>query len=114
MKVEEMFVLMDGTQANPDDCARGEDGVLRHKNGVKVAIDGEGRPETVGDRTVMNSLAAGRGAVEQQPRPRVERPSSGEAPKEEGAKPADPEPSPPIDGAPVDGQQSPGSEKPQE
>lgn len=113
MKVEEMFVLMDGTQANPDDCARDKDGVLRHKNGVKVAIDGDGKPETVGNRTEMNSLAAGR--REQQPRPRDEQHASGEAPKADGDKPADPEIIPSGAGGAVEGEQkSLGSEKPQQ
>lgn len=102
MKLEQMFVLMDGTQADPDDCARDKDGVLRHKNGVKVAINGDGEPETVGDRTAMNSLAAGRRDVEQQPRPKDEQ------------KPAAPEPIPPADGATVEGQQTSGSDKPNE
>ncbi|TGN90912.1 hypothetical protein EOW77_0003505 [Bradyrhizobium yuanmingense] len=113
MKVEEMFVLMDGTQADPDDCERGKDGVWRHKNGVKVAIDGNGRPERVGDRTVMNSLAAGHRDPGQKPQPRSDRPSDA-APQADGAKPVDPEPIVPIEGTAVDGQQSPGSEKPQE
>lgn len=116
MKLEQMFVLMDGTQADPDDCARDKDGVLRHKNGVKVAIDGEGKPETVDDRTAMNSLAAGHRDLEQQQRTKLEQqPPSGEAPKADGDKPADPEPTPPIAGGAMEGeQQSPGSEKPQE
>ena len=60
MKVEEMFVLMDGTQADPNDVSRGEDGVWRHKNGVKVAMNADGRPETVGDRAALNGRKADR------------------------------------------------------
>ena len=116
MKIEQMFVLMDGSQADPYDCARDKAGVLRHKNGVRVAIDGDGEPERVGDRTAMNSLAAGRRDDEQQPRPKVERqPPSGEVPKADGDKPADPEIIPSVAGGAVEGeQQAPGSEKPQE
>lgn len=120
MKIEAMYVLMDGTQADPHDCAKGKDGVLRHKNGVKVAIDGDGNPETVGDRTAMNSLAAGHHAGKPHPHSRGERHSSHEAPKADQPKPADPkpadaEPIPPVEGAgAVEGQQSDGAAKPQE
>jgi hypothetical protein len=67
MKIEKMYVLMDGTQADPSDCKKGEDGVLRHKNGVKVAINGDGEPETVGDRTALNAPAAGNREDERPP-----------------------------------------------
>lgn len=61
MKIEDMVVLMDGTQADPDDVSRGKDGVLRHKNGVPVAIGEDGEPETIGKRTARNASAANAG-----------------------------------------------------
>ena len=42
------YVLADGTHADPNDCAPGEDGVLRHENGVPVALHEDGTPMSVG------------------------------------------------------------------
>ena len=42
------YVLADGTQADPNDVAPGEDGVLRHKNGMAVATHEDGTPLSVG------------------------------------------------------------------
>lgn len=44
------YRLADGTQADPNDVATGEDGVLRHKNGVPVAMRESGAPMTCGAR----------------------------------------------------------------
>lgn len=58
MKIEDMVVLLDGTQADHADCARGEDGIVRHKNGVPVAMGEDGQPETIAKRTARNAPAA--------------------------------------------------------
>ncbi len=48
------YLLVDGTHADPDDCARGADGVLRHENGLAVAIREDGNPSTIGVDAVDN------------------------------------------------------------
>lgn len=40
------YRLVDGTQANPNDVVRDEQGVLRHKSGVAVALRDSGVPRT--------------------------------------------------------------------
>lgn len=50
-----LYRLVDGTQADPSDCEAGKDGVLRHKNGVPVALNGAGKPETIGEEAAMNA-----------------------------------------------------------
>lgn len=44
------YRLADGTQADPNDVALDEKGVLRHKNGVPVAMRENGSPMTCGAR----------------------------------------------------------------
>lgn len=56
--VQDLYVLVDGTQADPGDVSRGDDGVLRHKNGMAVALKADGSPQTIADRTAMNKAAA--------------------------------------------------------
>lgn len=53
------YILADGTQADPDDCSPGADGVLRHKNGMAVALRDNGVPMTIGvaAETGKNALA---------------------------------------------------------
>ena len=42
------YVLQDGTHADPNDCAPDEEGVLRHKDGLAVAMRSGGVPQSVG------------------------------------------------------------------
>lgn len=42
------YLLVDGTQTDPDDVAPGDDGVLRHKSGLAVALHESGVPMTIG------------------------------------------------------------------
>lgn len=53
-----LYVLQDGTYADPKACKKGDDGVLRHENGVGVALGENGEPLTVGEATATNALAA--------------------------------------------------------
>jgi hypothetical protein len=56
-KIERLYLLKDGTYADPKDCST-VNGELRHANGVPVALNGEGEPETLGETTASNALAA--------------------------------------------------------
>lgn len=58
MKATNLYVLQDGTYADPKACKKGEDGVLRHENGVGVALGANGEPLTVGEATASNAQAA--------------------------------------------------------
>lgn len=49
-----LYLLVDGTHADPAECSKGADGVLRHKNGMAVAMRGTGEPQTVGEDAVLN------------------------------------------------------------
>lgn len=48
------YLLADGTHADPNDCAPGADGVLRHKDGLAVALRGDGVPQSIGVDAVDN------------------------------------------------------------
>lgn len=48
------YLLQDGTYAAPSDCAADGSGVLRHKNGLAVAMRGDGSPQTVASGAVDN------------------------------------------------------------
>jgi hypothetical protein len=63
---DNLFLLQDGTQADPRDCSRGKDGVIRYRNGVAVALRGDGEPLTVGENaaTSGNAHAAAAGNVQ--------------------------------------------------
>lgn len=65
--IDEMIVLADGTQANPSDVSRGDDGVYRHKNGMAAAMAADGKPMTIADRTANNKAAADAGKKEEKP-----------------------------------------------
>lgn len=45
---ETWYVLEDGSNADPREVAPDKSGVLRHKNGVAVAIGGHGNPRSTG------------------------------------------------------------------
>jgi hypothetical protein len=52
---KELYLLVDGTYASPDDCDVGADNELRHKdNGVPVALREDGTPQTLAQGTVEN------------------------------------------------------------
>lgn len=53
-----LYTLQDGTYADPKDCSKGKDGVLRHKNGLGVALDDDGEPFTLADAAALNADAA--------------------------------------------------------
>lgn len=54
-KSKELYLLVDGTYADPSKCDLGADNELRHgENGVPVALDGEGNPQTVVQGSVDN------------------------------------------------------------
>ena len=52
--VNDLYLLQDGTHVAQGECTLDKRGVLRHKNGLAVAIDGDGKPQTVGDDAVRN------------------------------------------------------------
>lgn len=45
--MKDLYLMKDGTHADPSDCFKGKDGVLQNKNGMPVAIDATGNPETI-------------------------------------------------------------------
>lgn len=53
-KVKGLYLLQDGTQADPSDVSKGDDGVLRNKNGVAVALYADGKPQTIGEDAERN------------------------------------------------------------
>lgn len=57
-----LYLLQDGTYADPKDCSKGKDGVLRHKNGLAVASGENGEPFTLGDASKLNAEAAKAGS----------------------------------------------------
>jgi hypothetical protein len=59
----EMYLLQDGTYADPKDCSAGKDGVLRSKNGLAVSITADGEPMTIGKANESNASAAQQGKV---------------------------------------------------
>lgn len=52
------YLLVDGTHADPDDVSPDDDGVLRHKNGLAVALHENGTPMTIGVGAVENKNVA--------------------------------------------------------
>lgn len=54
MDSKELYLLQDGTHADPGECERGKDGVLRHKNGLAVAVDQNGEPQTIGKNAELH------------------------------------------------------------
>jgi hypothetical protein len=48
------YLLVDGTHADPNEVAPDKDGVLRHKNGLAVALREDGVPMSVGRGAVEN------------------------------------------------------------
>lgn len=67
MNDKSLVLLQDGTYADPSDISRGNDGKLRHKNGVGVALRDDGDPVTLGHAVDMNAKAAVISGPEPQP-----------------------------------------------
>lgn len=44
----DLYLLVDGTHADPNECDVGADHMLRHANGVPVALREDGTPQTLG------------------------------------------------------------------
>lgn len=59
--IKNFYRLGDGTQADPADVSRGDDGVLRHKSGQAVALMDNGEPMTIGQTSIENSKTADQG-----------------------------------------------------
>lgn len=61
------YLLVDGTHADPNDVSPDKDGVLRHKNGLAVALHENGTPMSIGKCAVENknveAAEAGEAAV---------------------------------------------------
>lgn len=62
-----LYLLLDGTHAAPGDCSKDDKGVLRHSNGIAVALYEDGSPQTVGKDAEVNknveAAAAGKAPV---------------------------------------------------
>lgn len=56
--VDTWYVLVDGTKAHPADVSRDDAGILKHSNGVPVAMRESGLPLTTGDANRENAMAA--------------------------------------------------------
>jgi hypothetical protein len=50
----DLYLLQDGTHADPADVSADAKGVLRHKNGLLVCLYADGTPQTVGKDAVVN------------------------------------------------------------
>jgi hypothetical protein len=58
----ELYLLQDGTHADPSDVSADKSGVLRHKNGLAVCLYDDGSPQTVTSDAVRNkNVAAAKG-----------------------------------------------------
>lgn len=53
-----LYLLQDGTQAEPRECAPDEKGVLRHKNGLAVCMSEAGTPQTIGKNAEVSGNVA--------------------------------------------------------
>lgn len=53
-KARDLYLLADGTYANPADCEPDADGALRHIYGMPVAMTEDGKPQTVRQGAVDN------------------------------------------------------------
>lgn len=53
-----LYLLKDGTAADPKDCAKGDDGVLRHKDGREVSVTDEGEPLTLASNAALSGASA--------------------------------------------------------
>lgn len=67
--MKNLYLLVDGTHADPGECDVGADHELRHANGLAVALREDGTPQTVAQGAVenMNVEAAKAGESELAP-----------------------------------------------
>jgi hypothetical protein len=49
-----LYLMQDGTHADPADVSADPKGVLRNKSGLAVALYEDGKPQTVGEDAVRN------------------------------------------------------------
>lgn len=52
-----LYRLADGTQGDPAECKADDKGVMRHKNGVPVVIDSDGKPVEIKREAEVNMTA---------------------------------------------------------
>lgn len=70
-----LYLLQDGTHADPSDVSKGKDGVLRHKNGLAVCLYQDGSPQTVGQDAVNNKNVEAAKAVDEPAAPHATAPA---------------------------------------
>jgi len=78
---KELYLLVDGTHADPDDCDVGADHELRHANGVPVALREDGKPQTIAAGAVENKNVEAANAGEAPPREMKPEPAPKPAPR---------------------------------
>lgn len=52
--MKDLYLLVDGTHADPDECDVGADHELRHANGMAVALREDGTPQTIKQDAIDN------------------------------------------------------------
>lgn len=70
--MKDLYLLVDGTHADPDDCDVGADLELRHANGLAVALNEDGSPMTVAQGAIDNMNAQAAAEVEPDAPPHAE------------------------------------------
>lgn len=84
-----LYRLADGTQGDPGECSADDKGVLRHKNGMPVVIDSDGKPVEIKREAEVNMTAkaadAGKDADE-----KAKAANEGPKPVTDGRAPLDP------------------------
>jgi hypothetical protein len=79
--VDGWYLKQDGTYADPANCDRGKDGILREKDsGLLIAMTADGEPITVASGAVMNK--------------NIDAANAGKAPSPEAKPPTSPPPAP--------------------
>lgn len=95
-----LYLLQDGTHADPAACSRGKDGVLRHENGLAVCLYEDGTPQTVGADAERNknveAASAGVAAEAAAAAASEPKPAIAEAPKPAVVNPAAAKPAVPA------------------
>lgn len=102
------YLKQDGTYADPANCDRGKDGILREKDsGLLIAMTADGEPITVASGAVMNKNidAANAGKVPSPedkpptspPPAPVPAPAPGPAPQSAPLGPMEPSPAPKVE-----------------
>lgn len=62
---KELYLLQDGTHADPSDVSADKAGVLRHKNGLSVSLNEDGTPQTVAKAAELHGNVAAANAGKQ-------------------------------------------------